>query len=370
MSSSFSSLKTFRKETTPRILKTLEDFFDNQLKKAEEKDEVLLETVQLLKEFTLRGGKRVGPLMVILGYQLAQALSPKKSEGGDIIRAAVSVEIHHLYLLNLDDMADRDILRHGGKTLEEYYRSEIFQAWPDKDHHGRTFSSIAGALLNSFTFELIRTSGFEAEKILAAEGVIIDMLFGDTVAGWQIQYFQNNESISTVSEKRFLKGLEFVTSRYKFVGTLLIGLALALDPSDEHFPQLKQIFTEYGKHVGIAFQIQDDILGLFGDPKETGKAVGNDVREGKKTLLIQYAYRNGNAQQRKLIESALNTPLSQTELEKIQKVVTETGSLAYSHQLAEQHVLAAVTVLEPLASEFPQVQVLRELAQYMIQRSV
>lgn len=367
MHSQFRQLKAFQHEFTPLIIKELEGFFDDEIQKAKAKDQVMEKMVSVLREFTLRGGKRVGPLMVILGYLLACELSNQKSDKDKIVRAASSAEIHHLYLLNLDDMADRDVLRHGGKTLEEYYRSEVFQNWPDKDHHGQTFSSIAGAMLNSMTFELIRTSGFEAEKILVTIGVILDHLFSDTVVGWQIQYFQNNESVETASEERFMKGLEFVTSRYKFVGPLLMGLSLALDEKDEHFHQLKHVYEEYGKHVGIAFQIQDDILGVFGDVRETGKAVGNDVREGKKTLLIQYAYHHGNARQKSIIEAALNKPLSQTELDEVQQVMKETGSLTYSQNLAEKHVEKAVETLQDLPQS-DEISILKDLALYMIKR--
>jgi geranylgeranyl diphosphate synthase type I len=365
--SSFQHLQSFREEYTPLIVGELERFCDEQLIKAGEKDHVLEEMVRVLKEFILRGGKRVGPMMVILGYIMARTLANKSIEKEKIIRVACAVETHHLYLLNLDDMVDRDVMRHGGKTLEEYYRSEVFSHWPDSDHHGKSFSSIAGALLSSFTFELIKDSGLEPERILAAIHLITEHLFADTVLGWQIQYFQNNEPVEEASEERFMKGLEYVTSRYKFVGPLMIGLTLALDQHDEHFHQLKRLYREYGKHVGIAFQIQDDILGVFGDTKETGKAVGNDIREGKKTLLIQVAYRNGNVEQKKIIKSALNRPLSQTELTQVQSVMKDTGALNYSVNLAEKHVKQAVKVIDELpASVYGYIA--KELAEYMIRR--
>lgn len=364
MSDQFSSLKSFQKETVPLIIKELEQFFDHEIEKAEKKDRVLVDAVNVLKEFTLRGGKRVGPLMVVLGYRLAS----RKRTNNTIIRAASAAETHHLYLLNLDDMADRDVLRHGGKTLEEYYRTEIFQKWDDSDHHGRSFSSIIGSLLNSFTFELLSTSGFPPERIVSATRVITDMLFADTVTGWQIQYYQNNEPVEEVSEAQFMKGLEFVTSRYKFVGPLLMGLNLALDEKDPPFLTYSKIFTQFGKHVGIAFQIYDDILGLFGDPKETGKAVGHDIREGKKTLLIQYAYHHGNENQKQVIKHALNRSLSDAELVDVLQVIKDTGSLSYSQDLAKQHVEEAVMVLDQLPHQSNERQILKELAQYMIQR--
>lgn len=366
MSSTNNALKPFLQHETPKILQALEVFFDEQLEKAEGKDAVLVDMVAVLKEFMLRGGKRVRPLLTILAYLIAKNLG---HESGDIYRAAAAVETHHHYLLSIDDIADRDILRHGGKTLHEYYRTEVFQDWADSTHHGHSFSMIAGSLLNSFTFELLRTSQFPAERILKAEGIVNEMLFADTSLGWQIQYFQNNEPVASATEERFLKGLEFVTSRYTFVGPMLIGLHLALDESDGQFRQFKDLFTDYGKHVGIAFQIQDDVLGLFGDPKETGKAVGNDVREGKKTLLMQYAFQHSDAHQKKVIEGALNTPLTETQLKEVQQVVQETGSLAYSQDMAKEHVEKGIQVLETASMQTKEIQVLKELAEYMIARA-
>jgi geranylgeranyl diphosphate synthase type I len=315
----------------------------------------------------LPGGKRVRPLLTILGYQLGKKMSGSVDDG-NIIRAAAGVEVHHHYLLNLDDMADRDVMRRGGKTIEEYYKTEVFQDWPDADHHGRTLSSIAGALLNSFTFELLRTSDFPAERILNAIDIVIDMLFADTVVGWEIQYYQNNEPVENASEELFMKGLEYVTSRYTITGPMLVGLMPAMDKNQAEYDKLSTKFTQYGKHVGIAFQIQDDILGLFGDPKEMGKAVGNDVREGKKTLLIQYAYRHGNDEQKKIIAESLNTPLSSTQLAKVQQVVKDTGSLLYSQDLAKKHVEEGIKVLSDLDQSLEEVQVLKELAEYLIRR--
>ena len=360
----------FHQDLSKKVHKALDSFFDTKMKEAKDKDDVLVDTVKLLKEFVLRGGKRVGPMMVVLGYQLAEEVENNYEKIKDevLIKAACAVEIHHLYLLNLDDMADRDVLRHGGKTLEEYYRTELFQNWNDKDHHGRTFSSIAGALLNSYTFEILRTSGFPPEKIDQAIGIITDMLFADTVTGWQIQYFQNNESIQVASEERFLKGLEFVTSRYKFVGPLLIGLSLALNNDNQHFHTLKQAYIEYGKHVGIAFQLYDDIMGMFGDAKEMGKAVGNDVREGKKTLLLQYAYHHGNTEQQLQIESAIGTQLNDKQLEALQHLIKDTGALKYSEQLAHDHVKQAIEALKKFPKESKEVKILTELAHYMIER--
>ncbi len=357
--------KDYHHHVKHKVEQELVRFFDEELAKAQTKDDVLVDMVEVLKEFVLRGGKRVGPLMTVLAYQYAGNSHSSSSSNGNIFRLACALELHHLYLLNLDDMADRDVLRHGGPTLDKYYQNSVFGTWPDADHHGRTFSSIAGALLSSYTTQLTITSGFPAETACKALEVINDMLFADTVVGWQIQYFQNNQPLAEASEERFLKGLEYVTSRYKFVGPMKVGLIMAGVTGGE----LLHAFEKYGKHVGIAFQIYDDIMGMFGDPKEMGKAVGNDVREGKKTLLLQRAYRNSVTDDQLFLADVCGRELTSVELERVQHIVKKTGSLEYSMELAKQHVSDAISALEKLPVQNEFTEILKDLANYMIERT-
>lgn len=363
-----SDFKQNHQEITAQVLKTLENFFDEKISQAKQKDQVLVDMVSVLKEFVLRGGKRVRPFLTVLAWRYGETLL-RQGYGGqrgreDIFKVAAAVEMHHEYLLSLDDMADRDVLRHGGKTLEEYYSTEVFQQWPDSHHHGRTFSEIAGGLLTSYTFELLASSGFSPEMIVRAIPLIQDQLFSDTVVGWQIQYFLNHENIAQATEEDFLRGLEFVTSRYTFIGPMQLGLLMSGSTDSE----LDKRFFEYGRHVGIAFQIQDDIMGLFGDPKKMGKAVGNDVREGKKTLLMLKAYEFGDETERKFIEKVIGTPLSDEDLHRLQDIVKTTGSLEYSMKLAKEHVERGIAELAQLKIQSEEIEVLKELAYYIIQR--
>lgn len=368
------SLKSYHAEATQHILQELERFFDEEIKKAGEKDQVLVDMVRVLKEFMLRGGKRIRPFLTVLGYEYGKQLgnttekhSSQSNNSANIFRLAAAVEVHHQYILNLDDMADRDVLRHGGPTLETYYAKEVFADWPDAAHHGQSFSSIAGALLNSFTFELLASSGFDGEKNRRILQVITDQLFSDTVVGWQIHYFQNNEKLSQASEERFIKGLDFVTSRYTFTGPLRIGL-LAAGLDEQSNASVFRAFQAFGRTVGTAFQIQDDIIGLFGDPKVTGKAVGNDVREGKKTLLMQFAYRHSGKKDQEFLENVCGRQLQVGELERVQQIVKNTGSLSYSQQLAKEKVGEGMKTLKALSPSTQELYILEELAEYVIQR--
>jgi geranylgeranyl pyrophosphate synthase len=130
---------------------------------AQRLDHIHVQTLQALQEMVLRGGKRIRPYLCLVGYQLAGGANRKK-----ITKIAAALELLHNYLLNLDDMADRDVVRHGGPTLEVSYQKSLFSSLPQsqRTHYARSWTEIAGAILNTYIYELIRTSGFDSETII------------------------------------------------------------------------------------------------------------------------------------------------------------------------------------------------------------
>jgi geranylgeranyl diphosphate synthase type I len=266
-------------------------------------------------------------------------------------------------------MADQDDMRNGQPTVWRRYQTEFAdEHWQNEVHHGRTFAEIDGALLASLVTEQVMSvkgSLFSAEQLLEVLHLIDHHQYFETVAGWQIQYKLNHVQLSEATEAEFMKGLELVTARYTFVGPLMIGLSLG-----SASPELKAALTQYGTAVGTAFQIQDDILGLFGDPEETGKPVGNDVREGKKTLLLQRAYQSANEADKTFLSKVCGRELSDQELTRVQDIVKDTGSLAYSQKLAQEYIDKGIAALSSLDQNKEEVLVLRELAQYVLKRNV
>lgn len=343
------------------VQQELRMFFQERLKRAKTLDSIHIDTVTALQEMVLRGGKRIRPYVCWCGYKLAGGTEDKK-----IIRVGAAVELLHNYLLNLDDMADRDTVRHGGPTLEVSYAQSLFSGYPKntRAHYARSWSEIAGAVLNTYIYELIRTSDFSSEKIVESLEIIDTHMLEETVVGWEIHMMQNREPLSQANEERFEKGLRLVTAQYTFVNPLLLGVVFAGKRS-----VFEPVLTAYGTHVGTAFQIQDDILGLFGKTEETGKAVGNDVREGKKTLLIQYAYQHCNGEDQKFLERVVGSAITEKELERVRAIVRKSGSLQYSQEKAEKYVEDGVTALLSLKTGDPLIkQQLAEIAQFVIQR--
>ncbi len=352
------SLATSLPEYSKEVQATLVQFFARQEKQAAVIDASLEASLNMLRDFSLRGGKAIRSYLVKLAYDLAGG-QPHRG----LIKVAAAIDLHHKHILILDDIADRDQSRYGGPTIEWAYK-KVFAKVSEGEHRARTFAMMDGVWLGALARQLLYESGFEPGKLLICQEILNTLMFRDTLAGWQIHGLECDKKISQVTPQEFTKGLELVTARYTFEGPFKLGLALAGNKD----PQLESVLTKYSQFVGTAFQIHDDILGLFGDTKKTGKPVGNDVREGKKTLLIQIAYKRAKKTDRAFLEKVCGkAKLTKKDISRVQKIVTQTGSLDYSLTLEKQMVEKGIAALNKLPASVPK-QILIELAQFVVTR--
>jgi geranylgeranyl diphosphate synthase type I len=352
------SLTASLQEYSTQISEAVTLFFEAQKSAALEVDPVLKTSIVTLHEFVARGGKAIRPFLVKTAYELAQG----KSNAG-LIKAAAAVELHHKHILILDDIADRDEMRSGGPTVEWSYR-EIFKDVSSNNHRALSFAMLDGVWLGALARELLYDSGFASEQLLKCQHILNTLMFRDTLAGWEIHALECDKPIKSVTPEEFTKGLELVTARYTFEGPFKIGLTLAQNSDTS----LEAALTKYSEKVGTAFQIHDDILGLFGDSAKTGKSVGNDVREGKKTLLIQFAYQNASNSDKDFLETVTGkTDISQNEIEQVKQIVIDTKSLEHSQALENKMVKDGIVAIENLPDS-EQKQNLIELAWFVIQR--
>ncbi len=344
-------------ESQQAIEKVLRSFFASQGSSAKEIHSSLYDSVQQLEEFSLRGGKSVRSFLTLTAAKLS-GLSPS----GELYKACASVELHHKHILILDDIADRDETRYGGPTLEHAYYA-VFGQDTDGKHRALSFAMLDGVLLGALSKELLLSTTFPPAVLVDGIKLFDTVMYRDTLAGWQIHGLQCIEPLRESNEDLFIKGLLLVTARYTFTGPLLFGLTLAQSTDQT----IKQAIIDYGESVGTAFQMQDDILGLFGDPKVTGKPVGNDIREGKKTLLVQYAYHHTTSANQEFLENCLGKPLSSSDLATVQTIVTDSGALDYAKNLAKTYVDKGVNALKNLPESAPRTTLI-DLAYYIISR--
>jgi geranylgeranyl diphosphate synthase type II len=231
-------------------------------------------------EASTTGGKRFRPRMVFAAYSAL---------GGDDFDAAAYVgaafELLHTSLCLHDDVIDRDFTRRGAPNVAGAFRDRALAAGADAttaEHHGVSAAVIAGDLALFNAYRLIDRSGVAGEVRARLLEVMDEALFA-SAAGELIDIdFTLRPAVPHVDDILSMERLK--TAVYSFEGPLQAGAILA-GASDETVATL----GEFGREIGIAYQLVDDVLGVFGTEDETGKTTVGDLREGKRTVLIAYA---------------------------------------------------------------------------------
>ena len=347
-----SSLSIF-KDKFDQELKT---FFVAEKKRVKSIDPLMLQIISLLEDQVLRGGKRIRPFLANIGYKLAGGNDHKK-----MLKASLAVELVHQFLLMHDDIADLDETRHGDDSLHIKLNKLLNKKTGFLDTHTSiSLAMISADHLYGIARSTLYKSGLPDKNIIQASNWVTDYL-RSTIPGWAQQFFHIHTAIDKVSERDYLKATTSVTAHYTVEGPLIFGTLLSGNNS------YNKSLSTYASHTGLAFQIQDDILGMFGDPKVTGKPVGNDFREGKKTILILRAYQKADSDDKIFIKKKLGTKFTQKELTRVQNIIKNSGSLRYATSLASKEVIKAKTSLENLPPSENK-ELLLELADFVIAR--
>jgi geranylgeranyl diphosphate synthase type I len=262
------------------------------------------------------GGKRLRPYMVIKSCQIL---------GGTVrqaIPAAAAVEMVHNFTLVHDDIMDNDEMRHGVPTVHMKF--------------GVPIGILAGDLLFSRAFETAANPYLRKEGDVGLNLVTTLAKACTDVCEGQALDISMAKSDTIPSEDQYIKMIEKKTSSL-FVASCAMG-AIAAKKSVTDVTRL----STFGRNLGIAFQIIDDLIGVIGDPKITKKPVGNDIREGKKSLPILMAIKKANKQERKIILNAFgNSSVSKSEVEKAVSTISALGIENTIKQKAMLHSNAA-----------------------------
>lgn len=354
-------IKSILKDHKQEIDALLLSYFSEKKAEYANVDPSLVDIIQLIEQQTLRGGKRIRPLFVRLAYDL---LSEKQTNIEKIAPACISVELIHQFLLIHDDIADRDEKRYGAPSLHEMY-SGILKKKFNKDlrHYSYALAMGAGDMVYALALESLYSSDFPSDSVLRA-GKIISRYLTQTVAGWTQQFYTLFSNIENVSEEDYLRSTALVTAYYTVEGPLLVGASLA------EVDSYNDILSRYAYHVGLAFQIQDDILGMFGKTSKTGKPVGNDFREGKKTILILKAYEKADKKERDFLSANIGKALTNQQLSKVQKIIEDSKALYYTKSLGKHHAQLGVKELDKLPDSVNHKakSVLKGIAQFLVER--
>jgi geranylgeranyl diphosphate synthase type I len=266
-------------------------------------------------------------------------------------------------LLIHDDIIDRSHTRRGKPSLhllfDKRHRERSYLG--DPGSFGINMAIIGGDLAESFGEKALLNSGFPKDRLLDALICQTEMI-RDTGYGQVLDLY--SVELPEWSEEMVIKVHTFKTARYTLDAPLKIGALL-------HGASRKQLdaLEGYAIPVGIAFQIIDDILGFFGDPKRGGNEDLSDIKEGKRTLLMIKALENGTEEQKEKILSALgDQDLTVERAEEIREIIRITGSEDYSREMAKKRTEEGINALEGADLDPEIVDFLKNFAELLMNR--
>lgn len=287
----------------------------------------------------LETGKRIRPVLCLLTCEACGG------EWEQALPAGAAIELMHNFTLIHDDIEDGDTMRRGRPT--------VWSIWGEAQGINAGDALFA---ISQLAIARLRERGVGAATVVAAfelfNATCLDITCG--------QYLDIGfESRDDVSIAEYLVMVQGKTARLMSCACLL-G-ALVAEAAEEQQEQLRL----FGLHTGLAFQMYDDILGIWGDPSVTGKPVGADIARGKKSLPILYSL----ARSEELGELMARGQLSPDEVRRATELIQETGGREYTEQLALEHHTLAIAALDKANLREPAFTALRELAQALLGRN-
>jgi len=282
------------------------------------------------------GGKRVRPIMCLMGNELFDDIHP------DTYQVAFAIELFHNFTLIHDDIMDKAPLRRGQQTVHEKYGE------PTALLAGDVMLVVAYDYLNkirtTFLHKVINLFNRMAKQV--CEGQQLDMDF---------------EKMENVSLDAYIRMIELKTS--VLLGSSLKMGALIGGAGEGN----QQLLYEFGRNLGIAFQVQDDYLDAFGNPEKFGKKTGGDILANKKTFLLIHALEVAPEKQKTELKKLLANN-SNDKVEKVLKIFKDCDVDSWAQDLKNKYLDTAYERLEEIAVLKVRKDPLRRLAQFLVQR--
>lgn len=286
---------------------------------------------RLLRHFILDGGKRIRPLLCYWGWRGAGG-----EDCDQIISAGSALELCHAGLLIHDDIMDSSDLRRGHPTMHRSLAD--LHSGPGAPSFGRAAAILLGALTLAWSDELLFSSEGEPSRLRTARA-LFDQLRTEVITGQYLDILAQVRDLPTVEQA--LMVVRYKTAKYTVERPLQIGGALAGAE-----PSLLDLYSRLGVPLGEAFQLRDDILGMFGDPAETGKSVLDDLREGKHTVLIAHALQHASLSETLHVRTWHGNPkLTDQRAAELRQIVITTGALTHVEAMIDERARDALHVL-------------------------
>jgi geranylgeranyl diphosphate synthase type I len=322
------------------ILKKYSKDIDDEIKNSlgtVDPDELQKSTQHLIKA----GGKKIRPSLVVLS---SEAVGGTAQEA---LKTAAAVELIHTFSLIHDDIMDKDDMRRG--------KPSVHILW------GESMAILAGDTLFSKAFETVLETGIDGvsyERVVNALKTVVDSCIKICEGQASDMCFEGNFD---VNEDEYMKMI------YKKTGALIAAATRSGAIIGGGSPAQVETLSEYGKLVGLAFQIQDDYLDVISDEENLGKPVGSDIVEGKMTLMVVHALSNASDDDKEEIISILKAD-EDTDVDRAIELFEKYGSINYARDIALDNVDQAKKLLESLEDSEAKI-ALAMIADYVLQRN-
>ena len=300
----------------------------------------LIPVCDALEDYLLEGGKRLRPLFAYAGF-LAAGSTPSRTD----IRAMASLELLQACALIHDDLMDGSDTRRGKPAIHRHFENLHRQGSMAglAEQFGEAAAVLLGDLALVWSDHMLHNSGLSHESLTAALRIHDEMRI-ELMAGQYLDVREAGEREHSV--ERSLRIARYKSGKYTIERPLHLGAVIARPAATEH-SELLNVLSAYGLPLGEAFQLRDDMLGIFGDPKETGKPAGDDLREGKRTVLIALTHERQSPAQAETCKKYFGRPdLDAQGVAILQEIIESTGARAALESTIEKLTDAALAAAE------------------------
>ncbi|MCY1138629.1 polyprenyl synthetase family protein [Actinoplanes sp. Pm04-4] len=343
-----------------RVEKALAAFLAEQRSRLTGIDPALAAVAETLEDFVLGGGKRLRPAFAYWGFRGAHG-----PDSDQIVAAVSALELVQASALIHDDLMDRSDTRRGEPSVHRRFEARHTAAgWRGgAAAFGDSAAVLLGDLALVWSDELLHTSGVSPVDLARARPVFDEMRTEVTVG----QYLDVlTQATADTSLDRAGKVARYKSAKYTVERPLLLGAALAGAPVEVY-----DAYSGFGLPLGEAFQLRDDVLGVFGDPAQTGKPAGDDLREGKRTYLVAAAFAELDDAGRAELDAGLGDQgLSLDGVARLRALIRDSGALAATERRIDELMTAALAALKSASIDGEAHDVLHRLADAATRRTV
>ena len=321
------------------VQKALDGFLDEQ---AARLAPLGADAARLLAEarVSVSGGKRFRAAFCYWGHRAVTPADAAPTDEEALVRACAALELLHASALVHDDYMDASDTRRGRPATHRAFGAEHRgDGWRgDPEQYGAAAAILLGDLLLGWSDELLRRCGLPWDRVGPALD-LFDRCRSEVITGQFLDVSVQARGRADVDTAMTV--LRYKSAKYSIERPLHIGAALA-----GARPAMLEALSSFGLPLGEAFQLRDDLLGVFGDPETTGKPAGDDLIEGKRTVLVALALDAASPADAAVLDEALGRRLSLDEVEALRRIIDSSGAQAQVEQVIEELARLAVGALD------------------------